>query len=386
MKGLVCSAEWSPRKEYEVSELEKRIKKAKNGNMVFKNPRLELKDIPEPEVGPRDVLIKVKACGICGTDLHFIETDNEGYMEFPGWCRFPIVIGHEISGIIEEKGKMVRGLEVGDRVCSEQMLWCGECDYCKSGHVAQCRYMEELGVNVNGGIAEYTTVKGMHCWKINDLENAYEGDQEKVFAAAATIEPTSVAYKAIFDEPGGFYPGANVAVYGAGPIGLSAIQIFRTSGAARIICFETIANRKKLARNMGADYVFDPTEVSPHSEVMRVTDGEGVDFQLEAAGALDRTMKEMELSMSIGGKISLVGLGPKNPQLDASRMQFYASQLTGTVGHGGKGIFKNVIRLMAGGKINTLPCITKKFPLEKAMDAIEEAGKRKGGKIMVIME
>lgn len=384
MKALVCSAEWSPRLGYKISDIEIKIKKAKNGNMVFKNPKIELRDIPKPKIGPRDVLIKLKACGICGTDLHFIETDKDGYMLFPGWTRFPIVIGHEISGVIVEKGDMVRGLNVGDWVCSEQMLWCGECDICKSGHLAQCRYMEELGVNVDGGLAEYVRVKGMHCWKINELIDIYDGDEDKIFAAA-TVEPTSVAYKSIFDEPGGFKPGSYVVIYGAGPIGLSAIAICKTSGASKIICFETIPNRQNLAEKIGADYIFDPTKISTHEKVMEITNGCGADFQLEAAGALDKTMTEMELSMAIGGKISLVGLGPKNPIIDASRLQFYGSQLTGTVGHGGKSIFRNVIRLMASGSINTLPYITSKFSLDKVIDAFDEAKKRTGGKVMVCM-
>ncbi len=382
MKALVCEAEYNPRKDYVFSDYEKKTGKAKSANGVYKHSKVVLKDVPVPKVGPRDVLIKVKACGICGTDIHFRETDSDGYMLYPSWTKFPNIIGHEFSGIIVEKGSDVNDLEVGDWVASEQMLWCGECDRCKGGFVCSCRHMEELGNTTPGAIAEFAMVKGMYCWKIGGLKKAYT-DEDQIFAAGAMVEPTGVSYKGLFGEAGGFQPGSHVVIYGGGPIGLGCVTLAKASGAATVTCFEIIPERRRLAKIAGADYVFDPKQVSMAQEVEKITNGEGADFQLEATGLPHIIMPEMEKSMGVGSKISLVGMGAYNPTIDYTRMQLKGVAIYTSIGHGGRSIFRNVIRMMGNGVIDTTKYITGDFPIDQAIEALDLASERNGGKVII---
>jgi len=383
MKALVCEAEYAPRKDYVFSEYEIKTGKAKSANGVYKNPRISLKEVPVPEVGPRDVLIKVKACGICGTDIHYRETDHDGYMLYPSWTKFPNIIGHEFSGIIVEKGKDVHDLEIGDWVASEQMLWCGECDRCKGGYVCSCRHMEELGNTCPGAIAEYITVKGMYCWKIEELSNAYKGIEDKIFAAGAMVEPTSVSYKGLFGEAGGFQPGAHVIVYGAGPIGLGAVALAKASGAATVSCFEVLPERRQLAKAAGATYVFDPKEGLIVKQIKEVTRGHGADFQFEATGVPHILMPDMELAMGVGSKIALIGMGPYKPQIDYTKMQLKGVAIYTSIGHGGKSIFRNVIRMIGNGLIDPTKYITGDFGIDQSIQALDLASERNGGKVII---
>ena len=127
MTGLVLEAEWEPVKDYVVSDFEKQTGKAVTGSSIWRNPRLSIKEVKVPEIKPDQVLIRVKACGVCGSDLHFNQTDDNDYMLYPGLTKFPSIIGHEFSGVIEKVGSKVKDFEPGDMVTAEEMIWCGEC-------------------------------------------------------------------------------------------------------------------------------------------------------------------------------------------------------------------------------------------------------------------
>jgi len=116
MKGLVLRADWDPRKDYKITEWEVKTKKSITASSVWRNPKLKLEEIKKPKIGSKDVLLKIKSCGICGTDTHLVEYDKDGYVLYPGLIHFPVILGHEFSGIIEEKGKDVIDFEVGDMV------------------------------------------------------------------------------------------------------------------------------------------------------------------------------------------------------------------------------------------------------------------------------
>jgi len=196
-------------------------------------------------------------------------------------------------------------------------------------------------------------------------------------------EPSSVAYNAVFERAGGFRPGAYVAVYGLGPIGLAATAECKASGAAKVIGFELSANRRELAKKVGADYVFDPREVTPHEVVMDLTEGQGADLHVEAAGAPQVTVSEMEKSLAINGKIVQIGRAATRVPMYLETLQVRRGQVFGSQGHSGHTVFPSVIRLMASGLIDMTQIITARYDLDDAVDAIAKSVAREDGKIMV---
>ena len=225
MKGLVLEAKWDPRPGYVVSDWEKMTGKAITGSSIWRYPKLAVQDRPVPQIKPDQVLIEVKSCGVCGSDIHFLETDKEGYMFYPGLTKFPSITGHEFAGRVAEVGSEVEDLHAGDPVTVEEMIWCGHCTPCRNGFPNHCTNLEELGFTIDGGFANYIAVGAKYCWKVDGILERY--GEEQGYDVAALSEPTSVSYNAMFTRAGGFKPGAYVSVFGAGPIGLAAIGLGR---------------------------------------------------------------------------------------------------------------------------------------------------------------
>lgn len=382
MKALVLEATWSPKKGYKLSKFEKETGKAITGNCVWNSPKLGIRNIEIPKPGPKDLLIKVKACGVCGSDMHFYETDKDGYIMYPGLTKFPSVLGHEFSGEVAEVGRGVKGFKQGDMVTAEEMIWCGECTPCRNGFPNQCVNLEEIGFTINGAFAEYISIGAKYCWKLNSLQNVFSS-KDDIFEAGAMVEPTCVAYNGIFERAGGIRPGAYVVVYGTGPIGLASIALCKAAGAALIIAFEVSSQRRKLAKIMGADIVEDPTKTIPSALIMELTDAEGADLHVEAAGAPQKTLLEAEKTLAINGKIVQIGRAAERVPLYIENFQVRASQLFGAQGHSGNATFPSVIRLIASKKINLKPMITAKYKLSGVIDAIKQSTSRHDGKIMV---
>jgi hypothetical protein len=208
-------------------------------------------------------------------------------------------------------------------------------------------------------------------------------DESTAWEVGATTEPTCVAYNAIFERAGGFRPGAYVAIYGAGPIGLGAIQLCKASGAAKVIAVEVSKARRALAKKVGADPVLDPREAQPSEAIMELTKGAGVDLSVEAAGVPEVTIPEMEKTLAINGKIAVVGRAANRVPMFLERFQIRRSQLYGAQGHSGHGIFPSVIRMMGAGLIDNAKIVTARFPLDRALDALKKATTREDGKIVI---
>lgn len=382
MKGLVLTAKWDPKSDYKVTKWEKQTGKAITGSSVWRNPKLAVQEMPMPKVGPKDVLIRVKACGVCGSDMHFYETDDLGYIKYPGLTKFPAALGHEFSGEIVEVGKKVTDFKKGDKVTAEEMIWCGECVPCRNGFPNQCINLEEIGFTIDGAFAEYIAIDAKFCWKLNALENVCS-TVDQLYDAGATVEPTCVAYNGMFECAGGFRPGGYVVVFGAGPIGLASTALAVAGGAAKVIVFEISAGRRKVAKTMGATHVFDPAAVNPIEVIMDITEGEGADMHVEAAGAPTKTIPVAEETMAVNGRIVQIGRAAERVPMYIETFQVRRGQLFGAQGHSGNGTFPNVIRLMASGRINPLKMITARFPLKSALKGIEQSCSRKDGKIIV---
>ena len=382
MQGLVLDAVWEPKPDYVVSEWEKKTGKAITGNSIWRHPKLGVRDWPDPKPGPREVLLKIQACGVCGSDMHFYETDDDDYILYPGLTKFPTILGHEFSGKVVEVGKEVETLRVGDMVTAEEMIWCGRCIPCRNGYPNHCTRLEELGFTIPGAFADYIAVDEKFCWKIDAIAEQF-GSEEKAYEVGAVTEPTCVAYNGMFERAGGFRPGHYVSIFGAGPIGLAAAGLAKAAGAGIIVSFELSPQRRELAKKVGADYVYDPREVTPSNILMELSKGEGFDFMVEAAGAPSLTMPEMENALAINGKIVQIGRAAQRVPMYLEAFQVRRAQVFGAQGHSGHETFPNVIRLVAAGRLDMTPIITARYKLEEAVDAIAKSIKRADGKILV---
>jgi len=382
MKGLVLDAKWDPRPDYKVSDWEKRTGKAVTGNSIWRHPKLEVRDWPDPQPGPRDVLLAIQACGVCGSDMHFYETDKDGYILYPGLTKFPTILGHEFTGKVVEAGKEVTDLKVGDMVTVEEMIWCGHCVPCRNGFPNHCANLEEIGFTIPGAYANYIAVDEKYCWKIDAIAERF-GDEQKAYEVGALTEPSCVSYNAMFSRAGGFKPGHYVSVFGAGPIGLAAIGLAKAAGAGIIAAFETSPQRRTLAKAVGADFVYDPREVKPSEIMMDLSKGEGFNFQVEAAGAPELTVPEMEKALAINAKIVQIGRAAQRVPMYLETFQVRRSQFYGAQGHSGDENFPNVIRLVAAGRLDLSPIITARYNLADTVDAIAKSTQRSDGKILV---
>ncbi|WP_300691854.1 scyllo-inosose 3-dehydrogenase [uncultured Oscillibacter sp.] len=386
MRAFYVEADYAPREGYVLSQREKDTGRALRGNKIWKNIRGSVVDRPMPVCGDDQVLLKVGAAGICGTDQHLLRKDADGYTMYDGHSKYPIITGHEFSGEIVEVGKNVRKLAVGDLVSVESMHWCGQCDACRRGMFNQCKDLEEPGLTYDGGFAEYAAVNVKYCYKLNDIVNFYGGDKMTAFELGAMVEPTGVAYNGLFVRAGGLRPGGHAAVFGCGPIGLAAIQLLKTSGAAKLIAFESVPERMELAKACGADAVYDPTSFKDADEqaelLMDLTNGAGISLFAECAGATKFTYPVMAKSLAIGGKTAQIGHTVGLTPVDVFGWQWNAAIIAGSNGQSGQGIYPDVIALMASGRIDMRKMCTGRYNLED----IDEGMKIMAGKVLISTE
>ncbi len=383
MKALVACAEWSPKKDYNLTKREIEKKRANIGSQVWRQPFFEIKDVPTPDVGDDEVLIRVKRCGICGSDTHLYETDTEGYIIFSGPAKLPCIIGHEYSGIVEKAGSKVVNFKAGDMVAAESIIWCGVCTSCRSGAVNQCERVELAGITAPGAFAEYIVTKERHCWSINSLKEIW--DDERVFDIGALVEPAGCAYNGLFVSGGGFVPGSVVTVFGVGPIGLAAVALARVAGASVVIAFDIVKERLDIAKKMGADFVFNTASnnFSPSDEILNITNGSGADIQVEAAGAAEFTIPEMEKSLATNGKIIYLGRAATSASINLNVFVSGANKVIGSRGHAGYGIYNNIIRLIESDRLNLDSMITLQFNFKEILNALKKSSDRTDGKIMI---
>jgi threonine dehydrogenase-like Zn-dependent dehydrogenase len=385
MRAFFVEANFKPRPGYKISEKEINDMRSFRGNSIWQNIRGKVTDRPDPKPKADEVLLKVGVAGICGTDAHIMRKDADGYTKYDGHSRYPVIIGHEFSGEVIELGPSVKSLKLGDLVSVESISWCGECPACRKGMFNQCGNVEEQGLTYDGGFAEYVVVKAKYCYLLNDIFNFYN-DKMTALELGAMIEPVGVAYNGLFIRGGGIKPGEHAVVFGAGPIGLAAISLMKTSGAAKLICFEATKERQQLARTCGADYVYDPInkDATELSEVlMNITNGQGISLFAECAGANNATYPVMAGALAIGGKTVQIGHSIGKMTIDIYPYMINAGSISGSNGPSGHGIFTNVIALMASGRIDMRKMVTGRMHLEDIEEGISQASSGGSGKILI---
>lgn len=383
MKALTLSADWDPKPGCHPDDEERASRKARSGSQVWRNPILALGDRPIPAIAAGQLLIEVAAVGICGSDLHMAESDGDGYILYPGLTRFPNTLGHEFAGRIVEMGEGVRGFSLGEPVTAEEIHWCGRCNACRQGLVNHCTDMEELGFTTPGAMARFVAIDARYCWSLAELAERM-GNSDEALLLGAMVEPSGVAYHAMFNRLGNWTPGATVAVFGAGPIGLAAVALARAAGASLVIAFDPSAARRASAERLGADRALDPDPHQLNEILLELTRGHGIDMVIEAAGAPNRTLSPLTSGLAVGASMVHIGRSERPTALSLEHFQVRGVQLAGSLGHAGHGTFPKVIRLMAAGRLDLRPMVSARMPLAQGPEAFRRLESRADAKIMLL--
>lgn len=329
---------------------------------------LDVREVPAPAVGGADVLVRVRACGICGSDVH-------GYDGSSGRRIPPAVMGHEAAGVVERIGAAVERVSPGDRVTFDSTVSCGHCDYCRAGRSNLCDQRKVLGVSCGdyrqaGAFAEFVAVPEHIVYRLPD---------EVSFEHAAMVEPVSVAVHAVARAP---MPARNAVVVGAGTIGLLVIQALRAAGARRVIAVDVDEGKLALARKLGAETTLNPTGVDVPSEVRRLTEG-GADVALECVGATE-PIKTAVACVRKGGSVVLVGNVSPGIQLPLQAVVTGELTLLGTCASNGE--YPRAIELLRTGAIDVRPLITLVAPLAEGPAMFERLYAREPGLMKVILQ
>ena len=371
MKGVTLVADWDPKPDFKLGAKDVDGRQTYLGSLVYRNPRLEIREYDIPTPGPSEVLLQVKACGICGSDVHMAQASDDGYIYYPGLTGFPCILGHELSGVVVEAGKDARDkrtnkpFQGGERVTTEEMLWCAYCKPCADGYPNHCENLDEVGFNVNGAFADYIVVPARTLWSLEPLADAYEGDD--IFLAGSLIEPTSVAYNAVIERGGGIRPGDRVVILGGGPIGIAACAVLKKAGASKVIISEPQPDRAALALKMGADYAINPLEENFADRVLELTGGMGADLFMEATGLPEIVYPDIERVIwegrTLNSTIVVTARAEAKMPVTGEVLQVRRARIVGSQGHSGHGTFPRVIECMASG-MDMTRMSTKKISLE----------------------
>jgi len=329
---------------------------------------LELADLPTPQPRSDEVLIRVAACGICGSDVH-------GYDGSSGRRIPPLVMGHEAAGTIESLGSAVRHFAPGDRVTFDSTVYCGECSNCRRGDINLCDRRQVLGVSCGdyrraGAFAEFVAVPSRILHRL---------PEDLPFAEAAMLEAVAVAIHAV--NLAEISASTTALVIGAGTIGILTLQALRAAGCSRVLVTDVDAGRLEMARELGANDILLSDE-SLNNKLLELTDGEGVDIALEAVGRNETVAAAID-SVRKGGGVVLIGNITPNVNLPLQKVVSRQIRLQGSCASAGE--YPQAIRWMASGAIRVKPLITAVAPLEEGARWFERLYAREPHLLKVVL-
>jgi len=332
----------------------------------------ELAEVPVPEAGEGEVLVRVHATSICGTDLHIYEWNEWAAGRV---AAIPMTFGHEVAGVVEVIGPEVHHVQPGAFVAAETHVACGVCSTCRTGRAHICENLRILGVDTEGAFAEYVVIPAQNAWVVG------EGIHPD---AASIMEPFGNAVHATFGTEGGEDLATNpVVVIGCGPIGLFAVGIARAAGAWKVIAIEPNGYRRDLAAKMGADLLVDPSQRDPVEAVLHATDGIGAEVVLEMSGNA-RAIDQGTRMLARGGRMSLLGLPDQPVTLDLSdQVIFKEARLLGITGREMFRTWQQTTTLLSTGRVDVDPVITHRFGLERFAEAFEVLASGRSGKVIL---
>jgi len=327
---------------------------------------IRYEEVPEPEIGDDEVLLRVRACGVCGTDVHFFHGEWEVNM--------PLIPGHEYSGEIARVGSDIQTVSVGDRVSIDPNVVCGVCKNCRRTERSHlCSNIKAIGVDVNGGFAEYLKAPE---------EVVYQLPAGVDFETGAMTEPVGCAIRG-FDNTRTTL-GDTVAVIGAGPMGLILTQMALLQGAAKVIVIEIMPERRKMAESLGASTTINPLEDDVNEIIGGETDGNGPEVVFEAVGSA----KTIELALDIAGRgsrVNLFGVAPQTDVIKVRPFMLYDKELEISASYRDPFTFDRAIQLLSSGRIDVKTLITHRYPLPDIAEAFDTFQTRKNEAIKVMI-
>lgn len=319
-----------------------------------KTPKFEVKEMAFSPLAAHEVMVQVKACGICGTDVHIYHGEPGSAEVAP-----PVVLGHEFSGVVTEVGSAVTVVKPGDKVTLDPNIYCGTCMPCRMGNKQNCQHLFALGVNVNGGFAEYAVCPDTQCFRIND---------DVPFEAAAMAEPLACVVHGI--DRAAIQPGQTVLVIGGGLIGLLMVQMAKLSGAGTVMLSEPVEMRRKIGLEVGADAAIDPMNEDLGARIRGITGKDGADVVIECAG------KEFTVTQAIqaAGQHATV-LIFSVPAVDAVAplplFDVFSKELRIVGSRINPDTHQRAVNLINGGRLELMRLITHRYDLEHLEDAVK---------------
>jgi 6-hydroxycyclohex-1-ene-1-carbonyl-CoA dehydrogenase len=348
-------------------------KYSKQGNLtmkaaIFKGPDqpLHIEEVPTPTPDSDQVLVRVAGCGVCHTDLHYIDHG------VPTFKQPPMILGHEVSGTIAEVGKDADGWEEGDRVLLPAVYGCGHCRMCRVGRENICENMIMFGNNIDGGYAEYMIAPAKDAFMLPESIPLIE--------SAVIADAVTTPYHAVVNR-GQVHPGDKVVVYGCGGIGLNLVQVAVALGA-EVIAVDVNDEKLNWALKFGAASTLNPVEVERVDKSVRKMTGGGADIAFEAIG-LPETQKAAFATLRTGGRFVVVGFAGKPMSLNTGRTMFREMEIIGSLGCRAVD-YPRVISMVESGKLKVKELVTAQFPLEQINDAFNLLRKGEGIRSVVV--
>lgn len=327
------------------------------------NMKIEEKELPI--VGPEDVLVQVKACGVCGTDVHIYEGDKGAAEVTP-----PTILGHEFAGIVAEVGKNVTKYKKGDRVCVDPNCYCGNCDYCRSGIAHYCTDMIGYGTTMNGGFAEYCSVNQKQIYPIGD---------NTTFEKGAMAEPVACCLHGI--DMCNIHPGSNVVIIGGGMIGLLMMQLSKLSGATKVALLEPVEKKRETAIKLGADFCIDPIKEDVKAK-LKESGMAWVNVVIECVGR----PSTIEQAIDIAGNKAVVmmfGLTKPDETISVKPFEIFQKEIELKASYINPYTHKRAIELIDSGRLDVSSMIYEVCSLEKLEDILSKPELRANGKYII---
>jgi threonine dehydrogenase-like Zn-dependent dehydrogenase len=326
---------------------------------------IRIEDVPNPEVGKEDVLIRVKAVGICGSELHAY--DGISKRRVP-----PLIMGHEFSGEIAETGENVTEFAKGNRVVVNPLIRCGTCEPCSLGYGNVCRHLRLIGMHKSGALAEYTSAPASNCHLLPEQLSFEEG---------ALVEPFAVGVHAV--NRASIQIGDTIVVVGTGIIGLMIIQAAKASGSHRIFVTDLFDYKLNIARRLGADFTVNARTADPANHVLGATKEQGADVVFEAVG-LETTLRQATKMTKPLGNLVVVGNLAKNVQFDIMDIVTREIDVYGSYSYTSKE-FKRALDFMNDERIDVKYMITNVLSLDKTKNGFELLSKKEMGIVKVLV-
>ena len=329
---------------------------------------LRVEEYEMPKVGPKDVLIQVKACGACGTDVHLYEGDKGAAEVTP-----PTILGHEFSGVIAEVGSEVTNYKAGDRVCIDPNCYCGACEPCRNGVVHYCEHMIGYGTTVNGGFAEYCAVNERQVYKLGDNTSFEQG---------AMTEPVACCLHGM--DMCEIRPGHQVVVIGGGMIGLLMLQLSRLAGAAKVALLEPVESKREVGKKLGADICIDPI----HEDVKARLKEEGMTWVNTVIECVGRP-STIEQAIDIAGNKAVVmmfGLTKPDETISVKPFEIFRKELVLKASYINPYTQKRALDLIDSGRLDVSSMVYEVADLDELADILSNPELRAKGKYIISPE